>query len=85
MATAEETNADMLAFSNGKGGYTWVARQEANRHRAQAGNGRVADLTGRPGLLRYPEAHKGTSCNQIDHCVRWPNGFAINLSCVESG
>jgi SAM-dependent methyltransferase len=28
MATPEETNADMLAFWNGKGGDTWVARQE---------------------------------------------------------
>ncbi|MEJ2377447.1 MAG: class I SAM-dependent methyltransferase [Pseudolabrys sp.] len=28
MATAEEINADMLAFWNGKGGNTWVARQE---------------------------------------------------------
>jgi SAM-dependent methyltransferase len=27
MATAEEVNADMLAFWNGKGGHTWVARQ----------------------------------------------------------
>src|SRR5215469_15408918 len=26
--TAEEINADMLAFWNGKGGHTWVARQE---------------------------------------------------------
>lgn len=28
MATPEEINADMLAFWNGKGGDTWVARQE---------------------------------------------------------
>jgi SAM-dependent methyltransferase len=28
MAAAEEINADMLAFWNGKGGDTWVARQE---------------------------------------------------------
>jgi len=28
MATPEEINADMLAFWNGKGGHTWVARQE---------------------------------------------------------
>jgi len=28
MAGAEEINADMLAFWNGKGGHTWVARQE---------------------------------------------------------
>ena len=28
MATAEEINADMLSFWNGKGGHTWVARQE---------------------------------------------------------
>jgi len=28
MAAAEEINADMLAFWNGKGGETWVARQE---------------------------------------------------------
>lgn len=27
MATPEEINADMLAFWNGKGGHTWVARQ----------------------------------------------------------
>src|SRR6516164_5146172 len=27
MAAAEEINADMLAFWNGKGGHTWVARQ----------------------------------------------------------
>jgi len=28
MAAPEEINADMLAFWNGKGGHTWVARQE---------------------------------------------------------
>src|SRR3974377_2574871 len=28
MATPGEINADMLAFWNGKGGHTWVARQE---------------------------------------------------------
>jgi len=28
MAAPEEINADMLAFWNGNGGYTWVARQE---------------------------------------------------------
>ena len=28
MAVPEEINADMLAFWNGKGGHTWVARQE---------------------------------------------------------
>jgi hypothetical protein len=28
MATPEEINADMFAFWNGKGGSTWVARQE---------------------------------------------------------
>src|ERR1044071_1969981 len=28
MAASEEINADMLAFWNGKGGHTWVARQE---------------------------------------------------------
>src|SRR3974390_3811734 len=28
MAAPEEINADMLAFWNGKGGDTWVARQE---------------------------------------------------------
>src|SRR5208282_4002478 len=28
MATPEEINADMLTFWNGKGGDTWVARQE---------------------------------------------------------
>ena len=28
MATPEEINTDMLAFWNGKGGHTWVARQE---------------------------------------------------------
>jgi hypothetical protein len=28
MAVPEEINADMLAFWNGKGGQTWVARQE---------------------------------------------------------
>src|SRR5512136_2528351 len=28
MATPEEINADMLAFWNGSGGHTWVARQE---------------------------------------------------------
>jgi len=28
MATPEEINADMLAFWNGNGGQTWVARQE---------------------------------------------------------
>ena len=28
MAAAEEIDADMLAFWNGKGGETWVARQE---------------------------------------------------------
>jgi len=28
MATPEEINADMLTFWNGKGGHTWVARQE---------------------------------------------------------
>ena len=28
MAAPEEINADMLAFWNGKGGRTWVARQE---------------------------------------------------------
>lgn len=28
MAGPEETNADMLSFWNGKGGHTWVARQE---------------------------------------------------------
>jgi ubiquinone/menaquinone biosynthesis C-methylase UbiE len=28
MAGPEEINADMLAFWNGKGGHTWVARQE---------------------------------------------------------
>ena len=28
MADAEEINADMLAFWNGKGGHTWVTRQE---------------------------------------------------------
>jgi SAM-dependent methyltransferase len=28
MAAPEEINADMLGFWNGKGGYTWVARQE---------------------------------------------------------
>ena len=28
MAAAEEINADMLSFWNGKGGHTWVARQE---------------------------------------------------------
>jgi SAM-dependent methyltransferase len=28
MAVAAEINADMLAFWNGKGGHTWVARQE---------------------------------------------------------
>src|SRR5271170_5789181 len=27
MAAAEEINADMLAFWNGQGGHTWVARQ----------------------------------------------------------
>jgi hypothetical protein len=27
MATPAEINADMLAFWNGKGGQTWVARQ----------------------------------------------------------
>ena len=26
--TTEEINADVLAFWNGKGGHTWVARQE---------------------------------------------------------
>jgi hypothetical protein len=25
---SEEINADMLSFWNGKGGHTWVARQE---------------------------------------------------------
>ena len=30
MATPEEINADMLSFWNGKGGQTWVARQEHN-------------------------------------------------------
>jgi hypothetical protein len=28
MAAPEEFNADMLAFWNGKGGQTWVVRQE---------------------------------------------------------
>jgi hypothetical protein len=28
MAVPEEINADILAFWNGKGGHTWVARQE---------------------------------------------------------
>lgn len=28
MADPEEINADMLDFWNGKGGYTWVTRQE---------------------------------------------------------
>src|SRR3974377_1978345 len=28
MAAPEEINADMLAFWNGNGGHTWVARQE---------------------------------------------------------
>jgi len=28
MAASEEINADMLSFWNGKGGHTWVARQE---------------------------------------------------------
>jgi hypothetical protein len=28
MVVPEEINADMLAFWNGKGGHTWVARQE---------------------------------------------------------
>ena len=28
MPTPEEINADMLAFWNGNGGHTWVARQE---------------------------------------------------------
>jgi SAM-dependent methyltransferase len=28
MAAPEDINADMLAFWNGKGGHTWVARQE---------------------------------------------------------
>ncbi len=28
MAAPEEINADMLSFWNGKGGHTWVARQE---------------------------------------------------------
>ena len=28
MAAPEEINADMLAFWDGKGGHTWVARQE---------------------------------------------------------
>ena len=28
MADAEEINADMLAFWSGRGGQTWVARQE---------------------------------------------------------
>ena len=28
MAAADEINADMLSFWNGKGGHTWVARQE---------------------------------------------------------
>jgi hypothetical protein len=28
MAAPEEINADMLAFWNGKGGHTWVDRQE---------------------------------------------------------
>jgi ubiquinone/menaquinone biosynthesis C-methylase UbiE len=28
MAAPEEINADMLAFWNGSGGHTWVARQE---------------------------------------------------------
>ncbi|WP_298261925.1 hypothetical protein [Bradyrhizobium sp.] len=28
MAAPEEINSDMLSFWNGKGGHTWVARQE---------------------------------------------------------
>ena len=28
LAAPEEINADMLSFWNGKGGHTWVARQE---------------------------------------------------------
>ncbi len=28
LASADEINADMLSFWNGKGGHTWVARQE---------------------------------------------------------
>src|SRR6516165_7970528 len=60
MAAPEEINADMLAFWNGKGGHTWVARQE------HTGDGCLARLccttrrrAGGGYRLRLRRAHAG--------------------------
>jgi hypothetical protein len=44
MAAPEEIDADVLAFWNGKGGHTWVARQEHTDITLKPGDGRLARL-----------------------------------------